>query len=325
MPKKPSAPTTEQSNPASADMDALDTAAILRAIHAQDASVPAAVRAEIPNIAKAVEAVVKALRRGGRLIYVGSGTSGRLGVLDAAECPPTFGVSRETIQAVIAGGTRALTHAAEAAEDDARQGRRDLAARHVGPRDVVVGLTASGRTPYTLGAIRYARSRRAMTVAITSNPGSPITRLARIAIVPATGPEVIAGSTRMKAALAQKMVLHMISTAAMIRLGRVYRNYMVGVRPTNRKLVERACSIITKVTGCDHAAAARALRQAGQDARVAIVMLSTGFDRRASERALARHNGNLRELLDTCEVRTASCAPESRASDAGATVRDRAK
>lgn len=289
--------TTEQSNPASADIDALDTAAILRTIQKQDATVPAAVRAEIPNIAKAVEAVVKAVRRGGRLIYVGSGTSGRLGVLDAAECPPTFGVSRETVQAVLAGGTRALARAAEAAEDDAEQGRRDLAARRVGLRDVVIGLTASGHTPYTLGALRYARSRRATTVAITANPGSPVTRLARIAIVPATGPEVIAGSTRMKAALAQKMVLHMISTAAMIRLGRVYRNHMVGVRPTNRKLVERACSIIADVAGTDRATAARALREAGRDARLAIAMLRTGLDRRAAERALIRHGGDLRELL----------------------------
>jgi N-acetylmuramic acid 6-phosphate etherase len=284
-------------NPASADIAALDIASVLRTIQEQDATVPAAVRAELSNIAKAVECVVKALRRGGRLFYVGSGTSGRLGVLDAAECPPTFGVSPETVQAVLAGGTRALTRAAEAAEDDAARGRHDLAARRVGPRDVVIGLTASGRTPYTLGALRYARSRRAATVAITANPNSLATRAARIAIVPATGPEVIAGSTRMKAALAQKMVLHMISTAAMIRLGRVYQDYMVGVRPTNRKLVERACSIIVNVTGADRAAATRALREAKNDARVAIVMLQTGCDRRAAERALRRHGGNLRKIL----------------------------
>ena len=286
-------------NPASSEIDALGTAAILRAIQKQDAEVPAAVRAEIPHIARAVEAVVKALRRDGRLFYVGAGTSGRLGVLDAAECPPTFGVSRETAQAVLAGGVRALTRAAEAAEDDAVQGRRDLAQRRVGPRDVVIGLTASGRTPYTLGALRYARSRRAATVAVTSNPGSPATRVARIAIVPETGPEVLAGSTRMKAALAQKMVLHMISTAAMIRLGRVYRNYMVGVRPTNRKLVERACSIIASATGTDRTTAARALRGAGRDARLAIVMIRTGLDRKAAGRLLARHGGNLRELLSS--------------------------
>ena len=289
--------TTEQANPLSAAIDSLDSAAILQAIQAQDATVPAAVRAEIPNIAKAVDAVVKALRRGGRLIYVGAGTSGRLGVLDAAECPPTFGVSRRTVQAVIAGGTRALTRAAEAAEDDDAQGRRDLSARQIGPRDVVVGLTASGRTPYTLGALRYARSRRATTVAVTANPGSPVTRLARIAIVPQTGPEVIAGSTRMKAALAQKMVLGMISTAAMIRLGHVYRNYMVGVRPTNRKLVERATTILEKVTGVDHATAARALRAAGRDTKLAIVMLRTKLSRRAAANLLARQEGDLRAIV----------------------------
>ena len=294
---------TEQVNPASAAIDSLDTVAILQAIQEQDATVPAAVRAEIPNIAKAVDAVVKALRRGGRLIYVGAGTSGRLGVLDAAECPPTFGVSPQTVQAVIAGGARALTRAAEAAEDDAAQGRRDLAARRVGPRDAVIGLTASGWTLYTVGALRYARSRRAATVAITSNPGSPITRLVRIAIVPETGPEVIAGSTRMKAALAQKMVLHMISTAAMVRLGHVYRNYMVGVRPTNQKLVERACGIIATVTGTDRATAARALRAAGRDAKLAIVMLRTGLDRRAAAQRLARHGGNLCAIVGIrCQV-----------------------
>ena len=230
-------PATEQPNPASAEIDAQDTLSILRTIQAQDALVPAAIRAEVANIARAVEAAVSALRRGGRLVYVGAGTSGRIAMLDAAECPPTFGVSRDTVQAVIAGGTRALVRAAEAAEDDREQGRRDLAARKIGSRDAVIGLSASGQTPYTLGALAYARSRRAATVAVTSNPGSPLTRLARIAIVPRTGPEVISGSTRMKAALAQKMVLHMISTGAMIRLGHVYKNYMVGVRPTNRKLV----------------------------------------------------------------------------------------
>ncbi len=297
MPKQPSAPVTEQRNPASTVLDALGAVGILEAIHKQDAAVPAAVRAEIPEIARAVEAVVNALRRGGRLFYVGAGTSGRLGVLDAAECPPTFGVSRETVQAVLAGGTRALTRAAEAAEDDAAQGRLDLARRRLGPRDVVIGLTASGRTPYTLGALRYARSRRAATVAVTSNPGSPATRAARIAIVPQTGPEVLAGSTRMKAALAQKMVLHMISTAAMIRLGRIYQNYMVGVRPTNRKLVARACSIISGITGAGRAAASRALRAAGLDVRLAIVMLRTGLGRNAAARLLERHDGNLRELI----------------------------
>ena len=287
---------TEQANPASTEIDALDTVGILQTIHAQDAAVPAAVVAEIPVIAKAVEAVVRALQRGGRLIYVGAGTSGRLGVMDAAECPPTFGVSPHTVQALIAGGQPALTEAAEKAEDDEAAGRRDIAARKVGPRDVVVGLTASGQTPYTVAALRYARSRRATTVAVTGNPGSPITRAAHISIVPATGPEVVAGSTRMKAALAQKMVLHMISTAAMIRLGHVYRNYMVGVRPANNKLMGRACAIIEDITGVDHPTAARTLQQANKDVKLAVTMLRTGLDRAAAARLLSRCGGNLRAI-----------------------------
>jgi N-acetylmuramic acid 6-phosphate etherase len=233
------------------------------------------------------------------MFYVGAGTSGRLGVLDAAECPPTFGTSPETVQAVIAGGPRALMRAAEAAEDDREQGRSDLAARKVGPRDIVIGLTASGRTSYTLGALEYARSRRAATVAVTSNPGSPITRKARISIVPETGPEVLTGSTRMKAALAQKMVLHMISTAVMVRLGHVYQNYMVGVRPTNRKLVERACAIIMELTRTDRKTAARALKQSGNDVRLAIVMLWRNLGRGAAAKLLRRHGGNLRAIERT--------------------------
>lgn len=288
--------STERRNPATVHLDSGDSLQILRLIQAQDARVPAAVKAQIPSIAKAVDAAVRRLRRGGRMFYVGAGTSGRLGVLDAAECPPTFGVPAETVQAVIAGGQRALVSAAEAAEDDREQGRRDLAARRVGSRDIVIGLAASGQTPYTVGALAYARSRRAATVAITSNPRSPITRVARIAIVPATGPEVLSGSTRMKAALAQKMVLHMISTAVMTRLGHVYRNYMVGVRPTNNKLIDRACGIIMQVTGADRATASRALTQSGNDVKVAIVMLRRNLSREAAVKFLKRHRGDLRAL-----------------------------
>ncbi len=287
---------TERRNPETVQLDAVDVESILRLIHAGDAGVAAAVRREIPKIARAVEEAVRRLRRGGRMIYAGAGTSGRLGVLDAAEAPPTFGVSPHIIQAVIAGGSRALVSAVEAAEDDSEQGGRDLAARKVGPRDMVIGITASGRTPYTLGALAYARSRRAATVAITNNPGSPITRMARIAIVPATGPEVLAGSTRMKAALAQKMVLHMISTTVMVRLGNVYQNYMVGVRPTNQKLVERACSIIADVTGADRKTSRDALRKSGNNVKLAIVMLRRNLSRTAAEKLLRRYRGNLREL-----------------------------
>ncbi|MCZ6752273.1 MAG: N-acetylmuramic acid 6-phosphate etherase [Acidobacteria bacterium] len=289
-------PSTERPNPSSAAIDAQDITGILRTIQKQDAGVPAAVKRQIPNIARAVEAVAKALRRGGRLIYVGAGASGRIGMMDAAECPPTFGTAGEMVLAVMAGGSRALTRALEGSEDDRTQGRRDLAARKVGPHDVVVGLTASGRTPYTLAALGYARSRRAVTVAVTCNPGSPATRAARIAIVPATGPEVVAGSTRMKAALAQKMVLHMISTAAMIRLGRVYRNYMVEVRPTNKKLLERARSIVAAVTGADRQTAASTLERAGKDVKLAIVMLQHGLDRAAAAKLLRRLRRDLRAI-----------------------------
>ena len=289
-------PATEQPNPTSAAIDAQDTTGILRTIQQQDAEVPAAVKRQIANISRAVEAVTKSLRRGGRLIYVGAGSSGRIGMMDAAECPPTFGTPGTMVQAVIAGGSRALTRALEGSEDDAEQGRRDLAVRKVGPRDVVVGLTASGRTPYTLGALGYARSRRAATVAVTCNPGSPVTRAVRIAIVPATGPEVVAGSTRMKAALAQKMVLHMISTASMIRLGRVYRNHMVEVRPANQKLIERARSIVEAVTGADRQTAAETLERAGKDVKLAITMLQRDLDRPAAAKLLRRHHRDLRAI-----------------------------
>jgi N-acetylmuramic acid 6-phosphate etherase len=289
--------TTERTNPASADLDKLDAAGILAVIQKQDASVPRTVRREIPNIAKAVDAAVKGLRRGGRLIYVGAGTSGRIAMLDAAECPPTFGTPPEMVQAIIAGRSRALTHAVEGAEDDGPQARRDLASKKIGARDVVVGIAASGRTPYTVEALRYAKSRRATTVAITSNPGSLLAQIAHIAVVPQTGPEVIAGSTRMKAALAQKMVLHMISTATMTLLGNVYRNYMVGVRPTNEKLWQRACSMIEEITGAEPRAAEQALRTSRKNVKVAVAMLHGGMDRRSAEKLLTRHKGDLRKVM----------------------------
>lgn len=287
---------TEQPNPSSAEIDSLDTLGILTTIQKQDATVPAAVALALPEIARAVETVVRAIRRGGRLIYVGAGTSGRIAVMDAAECPPTFGVTPNTVQAVIAGGRTALTEATERTEDDEQQARHDLASRKVGTHDVVIGLAASGRTPYTIAALQFARSRRAVTVAITSNPGSPITRAARISIVVNTGPEVVAGSTRMKAALAQKMVLHMISTASMIRLGHVYRNYMVGVRPTNQKLIARASTIIQSVSGIDETAAEKALQRAGRNVKLAILMLQTGLNRIAAQKLLNRYHGNLRAI-----------------------------
>ena len=241
--------TTEQRNPRSRGLDRKSTREILRIIHAEDARVPRAVAQEIPRIARAVDAIVRALRSGGRLIYVGAGTSGRLAVLDAAECPPTFGVAPRTVQAVIAGGRAALTRAVEGAEDSAAEGKRDLAAKRITAHDVVVGLTASGSTPYVLGALAYARQRGAMTVGVTCVRRSPLARVARITIAPAVGPEVIAGSTRMKAGTAQKLVLNMLSTAAMVRLDHVYDNWMIDVALTNRKLRQRGLRILQQAAG----------------------------------------------------------------------------
>ncbi len=259
---------------------------------------PAAVARQVPAIARAVERITRALRRGGRLIYVGAGTSGRLGALDAAECPPTFGVPPRTVLAVIAGGRRALVQAIEGAEDSFAQGARDLAAKKPTANDVVVGLTASGNTPYVLGALREARRRGATTVGVTSNPRAPVARLAHIAITLEAGPEMIAGSTRMKAGTAQKLVLNMLSTAAMVRLGLVYDNWMINVALTNRKLRQRGLSILEQATGASVAEATRALRQAGHDLRVALVMLKTRVDASQARRRLELAGGNLRRALE---------------------------
>ncbi len=263
----------------------------------EDARVPAAVAREIPAISRAVDAIVRALARGGRLIYVGAGTSGRLASLDAAECPPTFGVSPHLVQAVVAGGRAALVRAVEGAEDSATQGALDLAAKKISGRDVVVGLSAGGSTPYVLGALRYARRRGAVTVGVTSNRRSSLARLASIAIAPQAGPEVIAGSTRMKAGTAQKLVLNMLSTAAMVRLGRVYDNWMIGVALTNRKLRRRGLRILEQAAGASVSEAARALRQAKDNLSVALVMLKTGAAAAAARRRLQAAQNNLRRAL----------------------------
>lgn len=288
---------TEERNPRSRELDRLSTQELLGVIHREDATVAAAVRGELPAISRAVDVIVDALFRGGRLIYVGAGTSGRLATLDAAECPPTFGVSPKLVQAVIAGGRRALTDAVEGAEDDAAQGARDLKSKRVSKGDVVVGLTASGTTPYVLGALKLARSRGAMTIGVTANRHAPIERLARITIAPETGPEVVAGSTRMKAGTAQKLVLNLLSTAAMIRLGHVYNNWMVDVALTNEKLRRRGLRILQEASGAKASAAARALRQAGDRLRVALVMLKMKADADQAQRMLKQARGNLRRAL----------------------------
>ena len=266
-------------------------------IHREDATITRAMGRELPVIARAVEAIVRSLRSGGRLIYVGAGTSGRLAALDAVECPPTFGVPPRRVQAIVAGGRRALAGAVEGAEDSAVRGERDLAARKVSRRDAVVGLTASGTTPYVLAALRLARRRGAVTIGVTANRQSPIARVANITIAPDTGPELIAGSTRMKAGTAQKLVLNTLSTAAFVRLGRVYNNWMVDVALTNRKLRERGLRILQEVTGAGAPRAARALAQSGNKMRVALVMLKTGAGAAEARGRLRQAGGELRRAL----------------------------
>jgi N-acetylmuramic acid 6-phosphate etherase len=263
---------TEQRNPASRDIDAKTTLEILEIINGEDQKVASAVEREIPQIAKAVDGIVAAIERGGRLFYIGAGTSGRLGVLDAAECPPTFNVSPELVQGIIAGGEAALARATEASEDDPELGKRDLLANGFAAGDVLVGIAASGRTPYVLGAVEQARGMGALTVGISCTPDSQLSRAAAIAITPLPGPEVIAGSTRMRAGTATKLVLNMLSTATMIRLGYVYGNLMVNVQPKNAKLEDRARRIVAEATGLPYERAAELLTQAGGNVRTAIVM-----------------------------------------------------
>ncbi|MCS7314895.1 MAG: N-acetylmuramic acid 6-phosphate etherase [Bryobacterales bacterium] len=288
---------TEQPNPVSQGLDALPTEQILRLMNAEDHKVAPAVAREIPNIARAVEVIVAAIERGGRLFYLGAGTSGRLGVLDAVECPPTFNVPPELVQGVIAGGEAALARATEASEDDPEAGARDLAARGFRPCDVLVGIAASGRTPYVLGAVVYARRLGATTIGISCTPGSELARAVDIAITPLPGPEIIAGSTRLKAGTATKLVLNMLSTATMIRLGHVYGNLMVNVQPKNVKLLDRARRIIRAATGVSYEEAARLLEAAGGQVKIAIVMAKLGVDRNRAEACLAAAGGRVSEAL----------------------------
>jgi N-acetylmuramic acid 6-phosphate etherase len=292
---------TEERNPRSRGLDTKSTLGILRVMNGEDARVAVAVRRELPAIARAVDAIVKSLRAGGRLFYVGAGTSGRLAVIEAAECPPTFSTPPKMVHAIIAGGARAMRGAVEGAEDHPANGARDLAAAGVTRRDVVVGLAASGTTPYVLGALKLARKRGALTIGVTSNRRSPLAAAARIAITPDTGPEAIAGSTRLKAGTSQKMVLNLLSTAAMVRLGRVYENWMIYVALTNQKLRRRGARILEEAARVPASAAAHALRQAGHDLPVALVMLKTGANARDARRRLAQSGGNVRQALASHE------------------------
>jgi len=278
----------------------------LRILNREDAHVASAVRRELPKIARAVDAIVDAFRKGGRLFYLGAGTSGRLAVLDAAECPPTFGTPPSMVQAIIAGGKRAMLHAVEGAEDSAANGARDLAKARLTRRDVVVGIAASGTTPYVLGGLKFARKRGAATIGLTSNPDSPLARQAQIAIAPRTGPEAIAGSTRMKAGTAQKMVLNMLSTASMVRLGRVYENRMIYLIATNEKLRRRSAWILEETAGVNASTAAHALRQTGHDLPLALVMLKTGSGAAEARQLLRESGGNVRQALEAARPRGAN-------------------
>lgn len=288
---------TEQRNPHSMNLDRLSTEEIIRLMNEEDRKIATAVAREIPAITRATDAIVNGMQHGGRLFYVGAGSSGRLGVLDAAECAPTFGTSRKLVQALIAGGKRAVTNAVEGAEDSTKNGERDLAAMQLTHNDVVVGIAASGTTPYVVGALKQARKRKATTVAVTANRSMPVARVANILIAPEVGPEVLTGSTRLKAGTAQKMVLNMLSTAAMVRLGHAYENLMIDLISTNRKLSERSLRILVEASGESVSAARHALRKSGHDLRVALVMLKKNLDVVEAKQALKSARGNLRVAL----------------------------
>lgn len=289
---------TEARNPRSAGLDAMGTRELLALMSAEDAKVPTAVAAALGAIERAVELCVAAIGAGGRLVYLGAGTSGRLGVLDAVECPPTFGIDPGTVVGLIAGGPAALTGASEGAEDHLERGVADLEAVAFGPADVLVGLAASGRTPYVLGGLAHARRLGAPTIAVACNPGAAISAAADVAIEVDTGPEVLTGSTRLKAGTAQKLVCNMLTTATMVRLGKAYRNLMVDVQPTNHKLADRARRIVAEATGQDPEVAAAALAAAGGSPKLAIVMLLTGRDAATATGLLERASGHVRQASE---------------------------
>jgi N-acetylmuramic acid 6-phosphate etherase len=288
---------TEQPNQAADDLDRKSSLEIARLINAEDAAVALAVTRALPQIARAIDQVAAALRRGGRLIYAGAGTSGRIAALDAVECPPTFNTDPRSVQFILAGGNKALASESETSEDDATAGRQEMSRRKPTKKDVVLGIASSGRTPFTVAAVAEARRRGAQTIALTCNPNSPLERAAHFAIVTQVGPEVLAGSSRMKAGTAHKMVLNMISTAAMTRLGYVYGNLMVNVAPKNSKLLDRAIRILEQATGATRESAAKALKASGNKTPVALVMLAAGVNRPQAQAALKKANGHVREAI----------------------------
>jgi len=293
---------TEQILSSASRLDQMPTIEMVRLINDEDATVATAVQKALPQIARAVDRVADALRQGGRLIYVGAGTSGRLGALDASEIPPTFNVSPRTVQYIMAGGPRALGASTEASEDDTGLAVQEIKQRKPGKHDVVLGIATSGRTPFTIAALEYARSRGSSTIALTCNRNSPLEKVSDFAIVTEVGPEVLAGSSRMKAGTAHKMVINMISTGAMTRLGYVYGNLMVNVWTKNEKLVQRATRIIEQATGSDHEIAARALKESRNRTPVAVVMLAAGVSRSKAAAALKLSKGHVRRAIESFKI-----------------------
>ncbi len=290
--------STEKTNRAAADLDLKSSLEVARIINAEDAKVARAVKRALPRIAQAIDMIAKALSRGGRLIYVGAGTSGRIAALDAVECPPTFNTPPRMVHYVIAGGAKALRAAVEANEDSRELGEREIAKKNPGKNDVVVGIAASGRTPFTVAAVAYARRHGTKTISVACNPKSPLEKAAHLAIVAEVGPEVVSGSTRMKAGTAQKMILNMLSTGAMTRLGYVYGNLMVNVHLKNEKLVERGLGILQKVTELPREDALRLLKKSGSRVPVALVMASARVSRVRAEQALKKTKGNVRRAME---------------------------
>lgn len=288
---------SEQRHPGTMNLDQLDTMALLETINDEDQKVAPAVRTQLPMVAQAVDAIVAAFAQGGRLVYIGAGTSGRLGILDAVECPPTFSVSPQMVVGLIAGGDPAIIKAVEGAEDSETLAIADLTRISLQAQDILVGIAASGRTPYVLGAIAYARALGCTTVGVSCNPGSALTKAADISICPAVGPEVLTGSTRLKSGSAQKLVLNMLTTASMIRLGKAYQNLMVDLQTTNIKLKARAVKIVMAASGCTQEQAHQALQQCHGQVKAAILQVVTGIDFSHCEQLLSQHHGLLRNAI----------------------------
>lgn len=291
--------TTEVLNLKTKHIDECETLQILQMMNDEDAIVAGAVRCELQSIANAVDGICERLKNGGRLFYVGAGTSGRIGILDASECPPTFGTDPEMVQAYIAGGETAITQALEGAEDNKEEGENLISEHHIGNQDAVIGITASGRTPYVLGALKKAKAAGALTIGIANNQNAEIKECSDICILPDVGPEVIMGSTRLKSGTSQKLVLNMISTATMVKLGKVYRNLMVDMKPTNEKLFLRSRRILQLAVSVDEAEAETLLRNAGGNIKVAIIMYKTGVSMETARDILSKHDDNISHVLES--------------------------